>query len=220
MNVNFDQFQESVSPEEVIAECQRLLSVTADTDIARMSTAEAYRLAITRRLLKQRMADANADAAVRDALLKPTATPLARTRDAVATAAMMPAGLYWVGDLCYVLGTAWDSVWRLPDGVHTLHDGRCIAMFSTVHGDGTYRDEQFREYSVDSGSLGCILAAEVRRADVFSGRAAGELGEFVTAAEPFTPRRSYPPGSWSQADGGVLELAGVRIHLDHGDADE
>ena len=129
--------------------------------------------------------------------------------------ATMPAGRYWVGDLCYVLQDAWGETFRLGDGVHTLADGRLIAMFATTHGDGTYYDDDGNWYGVDSGTLGCILADDIRHAI----DCADELGECVTATEPFTPARTYPAGLSPRFDGGVLHMAGVRIHLDR-DADD
>ena len=126
---------------------------------------------------------------------------------------MMPAGRYWVGDLCYVLHDAWSEVCRCGDGVHTLADGRRIAKFATIHGDGLYDDDDGNGYGVDSGTLGCILADDIRDTS-----ASDELGKWVTAAEPFTPRRTYPDGTSPRFDGGVLHMAGVRIHLD-GDAE-
>ena len=131
----------------------------------------------------------------------------------------MPAGRYWVGDLCYVLHDAWSAalseLWRSGDGVHTLPDGRRLAMFTTVHGDGIYDDDDGNGYAVDSGTLGCILADDIRDES-----ACTDLGAFVTATVPFTPRRTYPDGASEGFDGGVLDMAGVRIHLDSEAADE
>lgn len=82
----------------------------------------------------------------------------------------MPAGTYWVGDLCYVLGDDWDEVCKLyfdfesdtgnTGGEFTLRDGRRFAMYSTSFGDGTYNDQVGRSYCVDSGTLGCIAMNE------------------------------------------------------------
>ncbi len=110
----------------------------------------------------------------------------------------MPAGRYWVGDLCYVLREEWHKV-PFGDGIYRLADGRRIAKFTTGHGDGVYDDDQGNEYGVDSGSLGCILAADIR-----GDSANRENGALVTANAPFVPRR----------DGGVLHLAGLEIQLD------
>jgi hypothetical protein len=137
------------------------------------------------------------------------------TRSKRPTDDTMPAGRYWVGDLCYVLHDAWSEAWQYGDGVHTLPDGRRIAKFSTLHGDGIYDDDQGNEYGVDSGSLGCILAADIRDSSAHT-----ELGVFVTAADAFTPRRTYPAGASPSFDAGVLHMAGVRIHLDSEANDE
>lgn len=78
----------------------------------------------------------------------------------------LPAGKYWIGDLCYILDDVWDEVCNLYfaretetdtiGGEFTLSDGRKFAMYSTLFGDGTYNDQSGHAYSVDSGTLGCI----------------------------------------------------------------
>jgi len=82
----------------------------------------------------------------------------------------MKPGKYYVGDLCYVLNSKDDEIWMEvcdllwnPESsseseVHTLKDGREFAILSTAYGDGTYTDQEGREYAVDSGTIGCILA--------------------------------------------------------------
>lgn len=77
---------------------------------------------------------------------------------------MMPAGTYYVGDLCYVLGDRWDEVCDkiivghdCLDGIFTLEDGTQFAMFSTAWGDGEYQDQHGKSYCVDAGSIGCVL---------------------------------------------------------------
>lgn len=85
----------------------------------------------------------------------------------------MPPGEYWVGDLCYVLGDVWDDVCSLiiqgrdvVDGVFTLPDGRRFANFGTAYGDGYYPDQYGNHYAVDSGTIGCVLAADVEAHDL------------------------------------------------------
>ena len=81
---------------------------------------------------------------------------------------MMPSGKYIIGDLCYVLSSEeWDEVCNLTiknhickSGEFTLRDGRKFAMYQTMHGDGGYKGTDEFEYSVDSGSLGCILVQD------------------------------------------------------------
>lgn len=80
----------------------------------------------------------------------------------------MPAGQYYVGDLCYVLGDCWDEVCSLIidgnnclDGVFTLKDGTRFAIFSTAYGDGEYVDLDGLRYPVDAGSIGCVLVKDI-----------------------------------------------------------
>lgn len=82
----------------------------------------------------------------------------------------LPAGQYWVGDLCYVMHDVWDEVCRLVfptptskrvKGVFTLKDGRKFALYSTAFGDGEYDDNKGNIYGVDSGSIGCILLRDI-----------------------------------------------------------
>jgi hypothetical protein len=82
---------------------------------------------------------------------------------------MMQAGDYYIGDLCYVLHEVWDEVCDLmfkdkisfADGEFTLKDGRRFAIYNTAYGDGTYRDQNRNQYSVDAGSIGCILLSDI-----------------------------------------------------------
>lgn len=81
---------------------------------------------------------------------------------------MMKAGKYYVGDLCYVMDNDWDEVCDLTidgsqvlSGEFNMKDGRRFALYTTMYGDGTYRDEQGREYPVDSGSIGCVRVEDI-----------------------------------------------------------
>ena len=81
----------------------------------------------------------------------------------------MPAGRYYIGDLCYVMHPEWDEFCALTikdhqclDGEFTLADGRRFATLSTAYGDGTYRSNIGTDHSVDSGSIGCILVSDIR----------------------------------------------------------
>ena len=85
---------------------------------------------------------------------------------------MMPAGKYYVGDLCYVMdGNEWNEFCEtsLPsrqssawDGEFQFKDGRRFATYSTKWGDGTYYDEIGHSYSVDAGLIGCILVSDIK----------------------------------------------------------
>ncbi len=87
----------------------------------------------------------------------------------------MPKGKYYIGDLCYVMA---DDEWldicditiqgtRVLEGEFQLKDGRRFAMYSTAYGDGVYYDEYGHSYSVDSGSIGCILLDDIKYVDNF-----------------------------------------------------
>lgn len=84
---------------------------------------------------------------------------------------MMPAGKYYLGDLCYVMHEQWDEVCSLlfagrddhncNQGEFMLKDGTRFAMYNTAYGDGTFDDQNGRSYGVDSGSIGCILMEDI-----------------------------------------------------------
>ena len=104
----------------------------------------------------------------------------------------MPAGRYYIGDLCYVMHPEWKEVCDLffppghpPKGVEgefTLKDGRRFASFSTAYGDGTYYSNINTEHSVDAGIIGCILVEDIRDTEYDDPQS---LGAFVEFAEPF-----------------------------------
>ena len=84
---------------------------------------------------------------------------------------MLPAGKYYIGDLCYVMHKEWDEVCGLffkgrtdhgcNQGEFMLADGRRFACYNTRWGDGTYFDEARNRYSVDAGCIGCILVSDI-----------------------------------------------------------
>lgn len=83
---------------------------------------------------------------------------------------MMRPGIYYVGDLCYVMHPQWDEVCNLMfatgnnsvlDGEFNLSNGVRFTLHSTAYGDGTYQDQQGRDYPVDAGLIGCICVEDV-----------------------------------------------------------
>ena len=75
----------------------------------------------------------------------------------------MPAGKYWIGDLCYVMHDKWDSFCNTTivgddviDGKITLDDGTTVVSLTTAYGDGIYKDQKGHEYPVDAGLIGAI----------------------------------------------------------------
>lgn len=85
---------------------------------------------------------------------------------------MMPAGRYYIGDLCYYFqDDEWTEVCELTikdneciEGEFEMRDGRRFAMYGTAFGDGTYKDQIGRSYCVDSGTIGCVMLKEGEKA--------------------------------------------------------
>lgn len=121
----------------------------------------------------------------------------------------LPAGTYWIGDLCYVLEAddEWDEVcdltiledapWACSEGEFVMKDGRRFAMYNTKYGDGSYNDQNGFSYSVDSGSIGCILVSDIR-------------GEVSKEGSIVTFDREFSTGS----DSGVIRIGNIRIDTD------
>ncbi len=76
----------------------------------------------------------------------------------------------------------------------------CLA-FSTAYGDGCYTDQEGREYSVDSGGIGCIRvdhANAEKLADAVA-RGLGHLHEFEETLDDLS--RDYYEGTITFSDG-------------------
>ena len=122
---------------------------------------------------------------------------------------MMPAGKYYVGDLCYVMDSdEWRQVCSIIikdnqclDGEFELSDGRRFAIYSTAYGDGGYYDQYGHTYSVDAGSIGCILMSDIR-ANKYDNLL--DLGAILEFAEPFE----------TGSQGGQLKFGHVIIDTD------
>ena len=100
---------------------------------------------------------------------------------------MMQPGVYYIGDLCYVFEDSdWDqliSVTQCADGEFVMPDGRYFAMYGTAYGDGTYRAPNGDSLGVDSGTIGCIRAQDIR-ADIDYGQLV-RLGTIVEFEDKF-----------------------------------
>ena len=85
----------------------------------------------------------------------------------------MPAGKYYIGDLCYVMtDEEWDEFCSITidgqkviDGEFQLSDGRRFATYGTAYGDGVYHDQYGHSYSVDAGLIGCIKLEDIKYVD-------------------------------------------------------
>ena len=105
----------------------------------------------------------------------------------------MPAGTYFIGDLCYVLNGPgeWDSVCALTingptllSGEFTLPDGRRFAMYNTQYGDGLYIGSVGR-YPVDSGTIGCIKLSDIAEFDTANENDVQSFGAIVDFESDF-----------------------------------
>ena len=101
----------------------------------------------------------------------------------------MPAGKYYIGDLCYVMHPEWDEFCAITikgreclDGEFTLADGRRFATYGTAYGDGCYPCSDGSELGVDAGLIGCIRVEDItvcKENDT-------KLGTIVEFTAPFT----------------------------------
>ena len=120
----------------------------------------------------------------------------------------MPAGRYYIGDLCYVMHPEWNEVCEMffpPDapprgveGEFSLKDGRRFASFATAYGDGTYRSNIGTDHSVDAGIIGCIRVEDIRD-DAYDD--IERLGAIVEFDQPFEV----------DSDAGLLKFGHVQI---------
>lgn len=117
---------------------------------------------------------------------------------------MMPAGRYYVGDLCYVMHPQWDEFCAITihehqclDGEFVLKNGVRFATYGTQYGDGTYQDLQGRRYCVDAGLIGCIRLEDIQDDDQWI-----EGGQIVEFDHPFHTR----------SEDGTIHIGHVTIH--------
>ena len=123
----------------------------------------------------------------------------------------MPAGTYYVGDLCYVMSDEeWDEVCSITikdnkciEGEFNLKDGRRFALYGTAWGDGLYNDQYGHSYSVDSGTIGCILESDIKENidDIL------QLGVLIDMNTPFVTSGGRGEPDWE----GIIQFGTVMI---------
>ncbi len=122
----------------------------------------------------------------------------------------MPAGTYYVGDLCYVLQEEGSDIWgqlckasNFEDGEVQLESGVRAAVYGTKYGDGSFFDKEGHEFAVDSGTLGCVLLEQTESEAVKKCLAANicRVVEFEEAFE-------------TSEEGGIVKLG--RVWIDTG----
>jgi len=114
-----------------------------------------------------------------------------------ATTELMPAGVYYVGDLCYVMENEWDEACDLffagrtdhgcNEGKFTLADGREFISFNTAYGDGTYHNARSgAEIGVDAGLIGCIRLSDITgHLSAEMAKTIARCGELIEFDSPF-----------------------------------
>lgn len=97
----------------------------------------------------------------------------------------MPAGQYYVGDLCYVMHDEWDEFCDLTikdnrclQGKFTMRNGVEFATFQTKYGDGTYSDNHGCQYPVDAGLIGCVKLSDIDQTNPYNHLTNGNVVEF------------------------------------------
>ena len=135
---------------------------------------------------------------------------------------------YYVGDLCYVMNSdEWSTVCYLdsfypcedpedfdPEGYlepenTSFEDelaGRPFYLLKTAFGDGCYRGSDGKDYSVDSGTIGCIAVDDIVETEKLEDavkRGLGHLHEF----EDFT----YGCVGYDGEDSSLLYFADLDI---------
>lgn len=112
-------------------------------------------------------------------------------------AVVTPAGTYYLGDPCYVLGSlgpesngyeTWDKLCETMDFDAEIRgamvNGHPVVMTSTAYGDGTYESTSGKSYPVDSGQLGLVPKELVFKLGKLE--EAASSGSWVTVAHPST----------------------------------
>jgi hypothetical protein len=97
----------------------------------------------------------------------------------------MPAGKYWIGDLCYVMHDRWDEFCdktivdaNCLSGEFQI-DGVLVAHYHTAYGDGEYSDGDGNRYGVDAGLIGCIKVDDISPSEL-ENIGLGHVHEFST----------------------------------------
>ena len=134
----------------------------------------------------------------------------------------MPAGTYYIGDLCYVMSPEWDEFCGITidvtdhtckEGEFTLADGRRFASYSTMYGDGIYTSNIGTGHPVDAGLIGCIRLDDIRDPNMLNSN--GEVlipsntGAVVTFNASFETSESN----------GVIRFGHVTIDTDYSQYD-
>jgi hypothetical protein len=74
---------------------------------------------------------------------------------------VLPAGTYYIGDLCYPLGDSWiyrkawgETSYETPSFFRS--ELGCVVVDGTAYGDGSYEDNNGKTYLVDAGVISIV----------------------------------------------------------------
>jgi hypothetical protein len=133
----------------------------------------------------------------------------------------MPAGTYWIGDLCYVMtDEEWNEFCSITidgmkclDGEFTMKDGRRFATYGTAWGDGLYQDQHHNNYAVDAGLIGCIKVEDIKAKKYDDIERLGKIHKFN---HDFTTSGGRGHQDWD----GVIRIGSIHIGTDADEFEE
>ena len=139
----------------------------------------------------------------------------------------MPAGTYYIGDLCYVMHDEWTEVCSLTINEHTildgefqLKDGRQFAIYSTAYGDGYYSNNRNDTMlPVDAVCIGCIRIEDIDQSNPKNNI---DLGMTITFESEFKTEGGRGNSHWNGdiRFGSLLVYTGEQEYLDEDYDDE
>ena len=110
----------------------------------------------------------------------------------------LPAGVYWIGDLSYVIADFFDQGLYKLNGVHRTQEGQSFAIYDTAHGDVIFDDNDGDDYGSDAANIGCIPFDAIDQVS--------DLGHLVRFHSPFVCR-------WIE-EGGFICFGDLAIKTD------
>lgn len=110
----------------------------------------------------------------------------------------LPAGVYWIGDLSYVIDDFFEQGLDEYEGVSATSDGTPIAIYRTASGDGIFDDNDGDDYGSDAANIGCIPFDAIDQVS--------DLGHLVRFHSPFVCR-------WIE-EGGFICFGDLAIKTD------
>jgi hypothetical protein len=124
---------------------------------------------------------------------------------------VLPAGTYFIGDPCYVLGE-WDKVIDdtncfYEQEIHKLHNMNYVG-FHTAHGDGEYEGSDGKRYPVDAGLIGAVDIELVRQQGVIN------LDNLQFEEEKFGSIITFNSPTECGVRSGMIYFGNMTIHTD------